>query len=92
MLDKNRPRKDKNTNRIYEARISNIVSLTESVERRVNLFELLCQPVKERKIKSFQLIPVCFLITQKKEGEIRNNKIITAEKGEETRTWATNKC
>ena len=92
MLDKNRPRKDKNTNRIYEARISNIVSLTESVERRVNLFEMLCQPVKERRIKSFQLIPVCFLITQKKEGEIRNKKIITAEKGEETRTWATKKC
>ena len=60
MLDKNRPRKDKNTGRIYEARIRNIVSLTESVAKRMNLFELFMSTRERKENKELSTHP-CLL-------------------------------
>lgn len=72
MLDKNRPRKDKNTGRIYEARIRNIVSLTESVAKRMNLFELFMSTSERKKNKELSTHP-CLLSDYSEKGR-RNQK------------------
>lgn len=72
MLDKNQPRKDKNTGRIYEARIRNIVSLTESVAKRMNLFELFMSTSERKKNKELSTHP-CLLSDYSEKGR-RNQK------------------
>ena len=72
MLDKNRPRKDKNTGRIYEARIRNIVSLTESVAKRMNLFELFMSTRERKENKELSTHP-CLLSDLSEKGR-RNQK------------------
>ena len=72
MLDKNRPRKDKNTGRIYEARIRNIVSLTESVAKRMNLFELFMSTRERKENKELSTHP-CLLSDNSEKGR-RNQK------------------
>lgn len=72
MLDKNRPRKDKNTGRIYEARIRNIVSLTESVAKRMNLFELFMSTRERKENKELSTHP-CLLFDYSEKGR-RNQK------------------
>ena len=72
MLDKNRPRKDKNTGRIYEARIRNIVSLTESVAKRMNLFELFMSTRERKENKELSTHP-CLLSDYSEKGR-RNQK------------------
>lgn len=72
MLDKNWPRKDKNTGRIYEARIRNIVSLTESVAKRMNLFELFMSTSERKKNKELSTHP-CLLSDYSEKGR-RNQK------------------